>query len=218
MTIYDVLCQWNKETEIVIKCRKLSWRLSQIVVTFFLPSPSRRPLLDFTDISRAELKVTDLRWRRQIWRVAGRESGSPELLGSPRTSPEVPRTSPAVFRRLPRKFSHCGTQQQSRASPEVSQTSPEVPQTSPEVTRTFPEVSPFLWEAWHPLLTHKNFLWQAKVTEPNLRFLRSPANICGYLRESAVFCGFLRPSKKGSICENLGFSAKICVLGSLCHL
>ena len=26
MTIYDVLCQWNKETEIVIKkCRKLSW-------------------------------------------------------------------------------------------------------------------------------------------------------------------------------------------------
>ena len=46
---------------------------------------------------------------RQIWRVAGRESGSPELLGSPRTSPEVPRTSPEVFRRLPRKFSHCGT-------------------------------------------------------------------------------------------------------------
>ena len=24
MTFYDVLCQWNKETEIVIKCRKLS--------------------------------------------------------------------------------------------------------------------------------------------------------------------------------------------------
>ena len=23
MTIYDVLCQWNKEMEIVIKCRKL---------------------------------------------------------------------------------------------------------------------------------------------------------------------------------------------------
>ena len=30
-------------------CRKLSWRLSQIVVTFFFPSPSRRPLLDFAD-------------------------------------------------------------------------------------------------------------------------------------------------------------------------
>ena len=24
MTFYDVLCQWNKETEIVIECRKLS--------------------------------------------------------------------------------------------------------------------------------------------------------------------------------------------------
>ena len=27
MTFYDVLCQWNKETEIVIKCRKLSWHI-----------------------------------------------------------------------------------------------------------------------------------------------------------------------------------------------
>ena len=39
----------------------------------------------------------------------GRESGSPNLLECPRTSPEVPQTSPEVFRRLPRKFSHCGT-------------------------------------------------------------------------------------------------------------
>ena len=27
MTIYDVLCPWNKETEIVIKCRKLSYNV-----------------------------------------------------------------------------------------------------------------------------------------------------------------------------------------------
>ena len=79
----------------------------------------------------------------QIWRVAGRESGYPELLGSPQTSPEVPQTSPEVFRRIPQKFSHCGTLQQSRGSPEVSQTSPEVPRTSPEASRTCPEVSPF---------------------------------------------------------------------------
>ena len=46
MTNFMTLCQWNKETEIVIKCRKLSstcrklsWRLSQIVVTFFFPVP-----------------------------------------------------------------------------------------------------------------------------------------------------------------------------------
>ena len=69
----------------------------------------------------------------QSWRVAGRESGSPELLGSPPTSPEVPRTSPEVFRRLPWKFSRYGTKQQSRGSPEVSLTYPDVPQTSPEV-------------------------------------------------------------------------------------
>ena len=101
--------------------------------------------------SSSEIEVFK-RWR-QIWRVAGRGSGSRELLGSPRTSPEV-------FRRLPRKFSHCGTRQQSRGSPEVPQTSLEVPRTSPEVSRTSPEVSPFLWEDWHPLLTRKNFLWK----------------------------------------------------------
>ena len=37
--------------------------------------------------------------------------------------------------------------------------SPDFPGSSPEVSRTSPEVSPFLWEAWHPLLTRKNFLW-----------------------------------------------------------
>ena len=38
MTLYYCLCTWNKETDIVancLKCRKLSWLLSQIVVTFF---------------------------------------------------------------------------------------------------------------------------------------------------------------------------------------
>ena len=35
MTFYDVLCQWNKETEIVIKCRKvIVTKMSEIVVTF----------------------------------------------------------------------------------------------------------------------------------------------------------------------------------------
>ena len=39
----------HKMSQIVVTCRKLSWRLSQIVVTFFFPSPSRRPLLVFAD-------------------------------------------------------------------------------------------------------------------------------------------------------------------------
>ena len=60
MTIYDVLWRFmsreqrdgncHKMSQIVVKWRKLSWRLSQIVVTFFFPSPSRRPLLAFTDL------------------------------------------------------------------------------------------------------------------------------------------------------------------------
>ena len=62
MTLYDVLCQVRKATEIVInavKCRKMSQnvvkcrKMSQIVVKCRkLSSPSRCPLLDFTD-SRA---------------------------------------------------------------------------------------------------------------------------------------------------------------------
>ena len=39
----------HKMSQIVVTCRKLSWHFSQIVVTFFFPSPSRRPLLVFAD-------------------------------------------------------------------------------------------------------------------------------------------------------------------------
>ena len=54
--------------------------------------------------------------------------------------------------------------------------------------------------------------------------------ICGFLRFSAKIFGFLQKSavpapstclnfqEKGRICENRRFSAKICVLGFLCHL
>ena len=108
-----------------------------------LSAPSRGG--KFWEFLRFGVHALSLDWT-QIWRVAGRESGYPELLGSPRTSPEVPQTSPEVFRPLPRKFSHCGTSQQSRGSPEVSQTSPEVPRTSPEVPG-LPGGLPFLWEA-----------------------------------------------------------------------
>ena len=39
----------HKMLQVVVKCRKLSWHLSQIVVTFFFPSPSRRPLLVYAE-------------------------------------------------------------------------------------------------------------------------------------------------------------------------
>ena len=44
------------------------------------------------DLQPCNIDIRSKSWR-QIRRVAGRESGSPELLESPRTSPEVPQTS-----------------------------------------------------------------------------------------------------------------------------
>ena len=66
---------------------------------------------------------------RQIWRVAGRESGFPELLGSPRTSPEVPRTSPEVFGDFPG----------SSLTVELN-SNPEVPRKFPKLSRKFPKL------------------------------------------------------------------------------
>ena len=85
---------------------------------------------------------------RQIWRVTGRESGSPELLGSPRTSPEVPRTSPEVFGDFHRSSLTVelnSNQEVPRNFPEVSRTSPEVPRTSPEVSRFSGKPDTLFW-------------------------------------------------------------------------
>ena len=48
-----------------------------------------------TRCERVQFRCGRIFWR-QLWRVAGKESGYPELLESPQTSPEVPG--------LPRKF------------------------------------------------------------------------------------------------------------------
>ena len=72
--MYDVLWRFmskeqrdgncHKMSQVVGKCRKLSWRLSQIVVTFFFPSPSRRPLLVFAEFqSRLENFNLDRRFQ-----------------------------------------------------------------------------------------------------------------------------------------------------------
>ena len=45
----------HKMSQIVLKCHELSWRLSQIVVTYFVPSPSRRPLLVFAESIESRL-------------------------------------------------------------------------------------------------------------------------------------------------------------------
>ena len=82
----------------------------------------------------------------------------PSFLGTPQTSPEVPRTSPKFSATSPEVLSLWNLTAIRRfpgSLPNFPGSSPKFPGSS----GTSPEVSPFLWEAWHPLLTHKNFLW-----------------------------------------------------------
>ena len=91
-----------------------------------------------------------------------------ESLGGSQAPPsfwEVPRL-PRKFPELPRKFSATSPEVLSLWNLTAIQRFPgsfsNLPGSSPNFpgsSRTSPEVSPFLWEAWHPLLTHKNFLW-----------------------------------------------------------
>ena len=81
-----------------------------------------------------------LDWR-QIWRVTGRESGSPELLGSSRTSPEVPRTSPEVLGDFPGS----SLTVELNSNPEVPRKFPKLPGSSPNFpgsSGTSPKVKP----------------------------------------------------------------------------
>ena len=69
-----------------------------------------------------------LTWR-QIWRVAGRESGSPELLGSP----GLPRKFPELPRKFFGDFPESSLTVELNSNPEVLRKFPKLPQTSPEV-------------------------------------------------------------------------------------
>ena len=88
-------------------------------------------------------------------------------LGGSRAPPsfwEVPGL-PRKFPELPRKFfgdfSGSSLTMELNSNPEVPRKFPKLPRKFPRLPRKFPdfpEGSPCLWEAWHPLLTHKNFL------------------------------------------------------------
>ena len=137
--------------------------------TYFLPQfclclTSFLPFFNL-NLTSASLQISNHGLETTVCRLLGfkvekARFSSPEVLGSPRTSPDVPRTSPEVLRRLPR-FSSLTVELNSPqrfpgSFPDFPGSSPNFPGSS----RTSPEVSPFLWEAWHPLLTHKNFLWE----------------------------------------------------------
>ena len=78
----------------------------------------------------------------QTWRVAGRESGSPELLGSPRTSPEVPPNFPGSFSATSPEvlslWNLTAIQRFPRSSPNFPGSSPNFPE-----VLDFPEVPDF---------------------------------------------------------------------------
>ena len=73
---------------------------------------------------------------RQIWRVAGRESGSPELLGSPRTSPGSSPNFPGSFFG---DFPGSSLTVELNSNPEVPRKFPRLPRKFPKLPRKFPD-------------------------------------------------------------------------------
>ena len=127
-------------------------------------------------------KRTQIRW--VIWRSSSlfwRLYIFGESLGGSQAPPsfwEVPGLH-RKFPELPRKFfsdfpaevlslwNLTAIQGFPRSFPNFPGSSPNFPGSSPNFpgsSRTSPEVSPLLWETWHPLLTHENFLWLLLVS------------------------------------------------------
>ena len=94
-------------------------------------------------------------WR--LLRVAGRASDFPRASGNSLDFPIFPRASPEVPRRLP------------RTSLWILRGSPDFPKSN----LTSPNVNPALWEAWHSLMTHKEFLW---INSPDLFVFNGEGN------------------------------------------
>ena len=90
--------------------------------------------VDFIFYGREDFSDSGQEKAPKIWRVTGRESGSPELLESPRTSPEVSRTSPEVFGDFPGS----SLTVELNSNPEVPRKFPRLPRKFPGLPRKFP--------------------------------------------------------------------------------
>ena len=75
--------------------------------------------------------------------------------GLPRKFPELPRKFSATSPEVLSLWNWIAIQRFPGSFPDFPGSFPDFPGSSPD----FPGGQPFLWEAWHPLLTHKNFLW-----------------------------------------------------------
>ena len=107
---------------------------------FYLPVKSEGPIPSSLRQTPRPKHLTNfqsfslINWR-QIWRVAGRESGNPELLGSPQTSPEVPPTCPEVFFG---DFPGSSLTVELYSNPGVPRKFPKLPRKFPGLPRKFP--------------------------------------------------------------------------------
>ena len=91
------------------------------------------------------LNSKTINWR-QIWRVAGRESGSPELSGK---SLDFPRSYSNFPRNFPGDFPGSFLTVELNSNPEVPRNFPKLLQKFPELPRRFldfPGGHPFVWE------------------------------------------------------------------------
>ena len=98
--------------------------------------PHCLPAATLTIYSVACIGVMKRNWR-QIWRVAGRESGSRELLGSPPTSPG---SSPKLPRKFFGDFPGGSLTVELSSNPGVPRKFPGLPRKFPKLPRKFPKL------------------------------------------------------------------------------
>ena len=141
--------------------RFLTWPLS--AAPFCGPLISRNKISSFSEMnSRKHFLDPQKKMVPTVIKLETNLASHWEGVRLPQKFPELPRkfsaTSPEVLslwnwiaiQRFPGSFPDFPG-----SSPDFPGSSPDFPGSSPD----FPGGQPFLWEAGHPLLTHKNFLW-----------------------------------------------------------
>ena len=104
------------------------------------------------NISRHSILEKNLASRWEGVRLPRASGKSPDFPGS---SPNFPGSFSATSPEVLSLWNLAAIQGFPGSFPDLPGSSPDFPGSFPD----FPGGQPFLWEAWHPLLTRKNFLW-----------------------------------------------------------
>ena len=185
-------------------------RWCRIRVTFFPEVSSGTPeeipekATAFSSFLTVELREkfleTNLASRWEGVRLPRASGKSPDFSGS---SPNFPGSFSATSPEVLSLWKFTAIQGFPGSFPDFPGSSPDFPGSLPD----FPGGQPFLWEAWHPLLTHKNFLWKTLRTESaNFRafrkgvFARGGNSIIRVVRAPVAINNFA-----SNPCENLWF-------------